>query len=226
MALDNRFGDPGKAVQATNAVHHIGTNALPCLVKWLDCEIPEWRDKLIDRVPRQALTHPRMVRPLLGPAATRLWLSLTGFEILGEEAAPALPALTALAGNWDSETKSMGVLTAMSRMGDVGSTALVAVVTNTSIPTRERVLAARCLALPSGGQRTNLTWAIPALARCSGETEISKPVADTLAELAKQSPNVLPKLLEACSSTDAFTREGATNALGLIAPERLRDNPK
>jgi len=229
-AIDYRYGDRDsdreKAIQATNAVHHIGTNALPWLVKWLDCEIPQWRDKLFDRLPRQAFAHPRLARPLIGPDGTRLLLGLTGFEILREEAAPALPALIALAGNWESHDRSGGVLMALAHLGNIGSTALVSVVTNSSIPTGQRITAARCLALPSGGPRTNLTWAIPALARCSGETQISKPVTETLAALAKQSPSVVPQLLEACSSTDTMTRQGATNALGLIAPQMLREDSR
>lgn len=80
--------------------------------------------------------------------------------------------------------------------------------------------------MPSGAPRTNLTWAIPALARCAGESQISKPVAESLAELAKQSPSVTPKLLEACSNTDAMTRQGATNALSLIAPQMLSEDSR
>lgn len=229
-ALDCRFSDSdsdrAKATQATNAVHHIGTNALPWLVKWLDCEIPTWRDNLFERLPRQAFAHPRLARPLLGPEGTHLWLSITGFEILREEAAPALPALLALAGNWESKDRSGGVLIALTYLGNSGSTCLVSVVTNSSIPTRLRSTAARCLAMHSGEPRTNLTWAIPALARSAGETQISKAVAETLAELAKQSPSVTPKLLEACSSTDGMTRQGATNALSLIAPQMLREDSR
>jgi hypothetical protein len=222
-AVEYRYSDREKALQATNAVHHIGTNALPWLIRGLDCEIPKWRDDLVDHLPRQTFFHPRLARPLLGPDGTRVWLSVTGFEILGEEAAPALPALTALAGNWESPGKCAGVILALTHLGNSGSTSLVSVVTNTSIPTRQRITAARFLTLPVGGPRTNLTWAIPGLARCSGETEISQPVAETLAALANQSPTVVPKLIEACSSPDAATRQGATNALRFISPEKVKD---
>lgn len=225
-AIDCRFTDAAKAREATNAVHHIGTNALPWLVKWLDSQIPKWRDNLMNRLPRQAYAHPRFARPVLGPAGTRLWLSVTGFEILGEEAAPAVPALLALAGNWEPNDRSQCVLLALSFLGNSGATALVSVVTNDTIPARPRIAAAKCLALPSGGPRTNLAWAIPALARCSGEAEISQPVAETLAALAKQSPSVIPELIQACSSTDAITRQGATNALRLISPRMFtQDRP-
>ncbi len=226
-AIDYRYSardsDREKAVQATNAVHHIGTNALPWLLKWLDCEIPKWRGNLLERVPRQAYLHPRLARPLLGPEGTRLWLGITGFEILREEAAPALPALITLAGKWESDDRSDGVLIALAHLGSIGSTSLVSVVTNGSIPTRQRITAARCLAMPSGGPRTNLTWAITALARSSGESQMSKPVIDTLAELSKQTPDVIPGLLEACSSADPVTRHGATTALSVIAPQALRE---
>ena len=226
-AMDNRYtGDAAMAKQATNAVHHIGTNGLPWLVKWLDCEIPKWRDDLAERLPRQAFVHPRLARPLLGPDGTRLWLGITGFEILGEEAAPALPALIALAGNWESDDRSAGVLIALAHLGNSGSTSLVSVVTSNSVPTRQRITAARMLAVPFAGPRTNLTWAIPALAQCAGDTQISKSVADTLVELAKQSPDVTPRLLDACSNTDAMTRQGATNALRLIAPQALREDSR
>lgn len=221
-----RYPDPQKAKQATNAVHHIGTNALPWLVKWLDCEVPKWRDKMLARMPRQALAYPSLARTLIGPDGTHLWLSITGFEILGEEAAPALPELIALGGNWQANDKSTGVLIALAHLGSIGSTSLVSVVTNSNIPTGQRVTAVRHLALPSGRPRTNLTWAVPALARCGGETQISTPVVETLAALAKQSPTVVTKLLEACSSPDALTREGATNALSLIAPDLLKKAPE
>jgi hypothetical protein len=228
-AMDYRYDEGGaaraKAVQATNAVHRIGTDALPWLVKGLDCEIPKWRDNLFDALPRQTFTHPRLARPLIGPEGTRFLLSVTGFEILGEEAAPAVPALMALAGDWQSKDRAGGVLIALTYLGNGGSTSLVWVVTNSTIPVRHRITAARSLTLRPSGPRTNLTWAIPALARCAGETEISNAVAETLAALAKQSPTVVPKLLEACSSDDATARQGATNALGLIAPELLKKDP-
>lgn len=163
----------------------------------------------------------RLARPLLGPSVTRLWLSVTAFEILGDEAAPAVPALLKLAAKWESDRKLIGVEMALVHMGNSGSTCLVSIITNDRVPIRQRVNAAELLALPSGTPSTNLTWAIPALARCSGESQLSKPILGTLASLAGQSPTAIAKLLEACSSTDAMTREGATNALRLVAPERL-----
>lgn len=218
------YPDPQKAMQATNAVRHIGTNALPWLVKWLGCKVPQWRNDLFAYVPRQAFDDPRLARKLIGPDGTHLWLSLTGFEILGEEAAPALPALIALAGNWEAETRSINILTALSHLGNIASTSLVSIVTNTSLPTPQRATAVRYLAVPSRWSTTNLTWAIPALARCVNEP-IDTPALETMATLASASPSVVSKLLEACCSTDAMTRQGATNALRFIAPAMVKEEP-
>ena len=220
-AIDHRFSDRQGAIQATNAVHHIGTNALPFLLQWMEGEIPKWRENLVERLPRKMFWHPRIARPLLGRAGTRLWLALTGFEILGEEAAPAVPTLIAFAGTQEAETKSQVALLALSYLGNAGVTALICIATNNSIPAGQRNAAARCLSLPYVAAGTNLTWAVPALARCSSDSATTKAATEALDALAKQSPSVISNLLEACSSADPILREGATNALRVIAPQLI-----
>jgi len=77
--------------EAAAAVRHIGTNALPCLLKWIRYHPPIWKRRahaLLGRLPDQ------FIPAFIGggydlPART----AVEGFSILGPEAAQAIPEL-------------------------------------------------------------------------------------------------------------------------------------
>src|SRR5882672_1047262 len=79
------------------AVHHIGTNALPWLLRWVRYEPPAWRIKVysfMNMMPRALQNDFLMNRD---PFRYQQYnLALTGFSILGERASPAVPELARL----------------------------------------------------------------------------------------------------------------------------------
>jgi hypothetical protein len=76
---------------ATDAIQHIGTNALPWLLKRIAYNPPVWKEKIgahIAKINSKLLTHWYLEGDRLGFDA------LQGFRLLGPRAAPAMPELT------------------------------------------------------------------------------------------------------------------------------------
>jgi hypothetical protein len=88
-----------KKAEATEAIRHIGTNALPFLVRWIQHETPNWRYSLqraTSKLPA-AIQDARCVQWLLiDKAGRRADRAVDGFEILGEGAEPAWSELVNL----------------------------------------------------------------------------------------------------------------------------------
>jgi len=231
---------------ATNAVHHIGTNALPLLVKWISYEIPRWRRGFIGQFTQN-------------PRTTRAYAALTGFEILGPEGAPAAPALNNLLSDWDRKPPSRvtadRVIFALGYMGDAGLGPLVSLVTNRSAPRVYRKQAVGSIWQSVSRLDTNASWAVPALIGCLDDPEVAPLVARILGDLrlehalavpaltrslqnndtrtpieaakslGKFGTNAtvaVPELLKALGSNDNGLRMAAANALEIIAPEVLK----
>jgi len=89
-----------ESLAAVAAIRHIGTNALPFLIRWIQYE-PGWKDTL----GRKILGWPvlggrRDVQKLIwNMTQYRAITAVNGFRILGSEANPALPELQRLADN-------------------------------------------------------------------------------------------------------------------------------
>src|SRR5262249_28117416 len=85
-------------VEAADAVHHIGTNAIPLLLRGIQRDADLSRHKsdfreVLDDLPPPIRNDPRFDSILTRPNAT---LALAGFRILGPEARSAVPDLTRL----------------------------------------------------------------------------------------------------------------------------------
>jgi hypothetical protein len=89
-----------ESLAAVDAIRHIGTNALPVLIRWIQYE-PGWKDS----VGRKILGWPvlgksRNVQRLIwNMTEYRAITAVRGFQILGSQANPALPELQRLADN-------------------------------------------------------------------------------------------------------------------------------
>src|SRR5436190_15040015 len=108
---------------AKAAVRQIGTNALPCLLRWVRCTQPRWKYKAyptFHRLPAAMRIH--LIERLISPYN---WdqpssLACRGFEMLGSQASPTLPELTRLANDArrpDVAKNAMAALRAMGRPG-------------------------------------------------------------------------------------------------------------
>jgi hypothetical protein len=124
------FGGPEKPEPSADAIRHIGTNALPWLLDWIQYEEPAWRGDLYYGRQRQSFFLGG-IGHIIKPAPTNRvgsWLqscypcrptrhdtmAMRGFEILGPQAAPAVPELTRLihqrSRSWDLRYNFMRAL--------------------------------------------------------------------------------------------------------------------
>ena len=95
---------------ADTALHQIGTNALPWLLKWLRYQEPQWKENLysLSKSPikinwlEQKLWPGRPTRPD--------FMAMAGFYVLGTNASPAIPELTWLVRTSQvNQTRSMAM---------------------------------------------------------------------------------------------------------------------
>jgi hypothetical protein len=82
-------------VEAEQAVHQIGTNALPWLVKWIGNRPPKWSPSIgslhASWNPANRIIHFLQKRPVR--IAQARWDAFSGFDILGQSASNAVPQL-------------------------------------------------------------------------------------------------------------------------------------
>ena len=82
--------------QSAEAVRHIGTNALPFLVKWIRYERPAWKDKAsvaYKKLPRALVITSLDSWLTCGKAEMRADAAMACFQFLGQDAAPTVPEL-------------------------------------------------------------------------------------------------------------------------------------
>lgn len=181
--------------QAEEAVRHIGTNALPWLIKWAHNERPDWQTKTAQSkvwrfLPRQ------LYRVVCNSEFQAIWAD-EGFRILAPTSPRVSAELERLMDVWPERPAIHGMV-ALYNLGPGGLPIFLNVATN---PTRPAPL--RCVALKEIGNifsrsRTNATPNLP---------------TNTLP--------IVPGLLRCLEEPDPTVRAAVTNALRLIAPEVL-----
>lgn len=89
-----------ESLAAADAIRHIGTNALPFLLRWIQYE-PGWRDSLGRKILSWPVVggHRDVQRVIWKMTQYRATSAVTGFKILGSEAGPARAELQRLAYN-------------------------------------------------------------------------------------------------------------------------------
>lgn len=201
--------------EPTNALHHIGTNALPFLIKWLPYELPKWRNRLTLAVAELPNSFPRrfLATLVMGQGAIRASVTLAGFRYLGQEAAPAVPAITQLLGDWNSTQKTDRALMALMLVGKDGLPPLVTVFTNKAVPTRYRVSAGSCIADPLMNLGTNAGWVVQVLLPYLDDPEIAFSAANVLGHLNLAPEQVVPALTKGLRSPEASLRRESATAL-------------
>src|SRR5437016_5420191 len=95
------YYDPAALQAAEHAVRQIGTNALPWLLKWIQCEPSStgWRDKLavvIDKLPGGLNDTSFVSSALRDRSDLREAVAFEAFRILGTNACSMAPELTRL----------------------------------------------------------------------------------------------------------------------------------
>ena len=200
--------------EAEEAVRHIGTNALPLLVKWISYEPHDWQKRLanvIVRLPQPA----RSSAVLHSTTYSREKLNCSmlargGFQILGEEAAPAIPDLVRLlhGKNWASRERAAGALALIGRPGFLP---LLDALSDTNYPSRGGV------ASTIGSMRelgTNASPAVPLLICCIRDSDPATAISaiQALAKLRIEPETVVPALTNAFAAENTNVRHAAVRA--------------
>ena len=182
----DRYGSPELRAAATDALRHIGTNALPHLLKWLDYDPRPWRADQIIRHVRLSLTtsNPSLRQHLSrDPRLDRFNEATFALLALGPQARPAMPDLVRMLNETNSFDFSTPATSVLVGIGDDAIPALTAA-TSPQSPNRQRILSSISL------MATNQTVAA-----------IYAPIAPTLPTMAS---NVLFRIAPERSTNVSF----------------------
>lgn len=199
---------PGRS-KAEIAVRHIGTNALPYLLKRIRYERPEWMMKVArgaDKIPgpfRKWWWHGVVETHDYGSQAR------VGFEVLGADAAPAIPALVGMLD--DRESHMPGYV--LADMGRVAVAPVLQVLTNRAADVHRRAEAAWVLGL----METNASDTVEVLVGCLGdEPLVASAAAFALPDVTTNAGLVIGPLTNALASRSAELRSDVIDALAQL----------
>lgn len=193
-----------------DAVRTMGTNALPQLVSWLDYERPPWQYKLME-IGRKI--SPRLWNRLYGRdlKVTRMNNAVWAFDILGAQAAPAIPALVHImkTGPTNSADSAAYVL---GGVGEAAVPVLLDILTNRQA---YPLLQTGRLGTMIRGPLTNGALLVPTLASylTNQDTELRGNAASMLGELRAEPITVVPELAKLVRDRNKNTRYRAIVAL-------------
>jgi len=234
---------------ATEAIRHIGTNGLPCLLEWIRYEPPDWKLQLhraAGRLPN-GLEADWMKQD---QDALRLFAAAEAIAKLGPEAKTAVPELTRLMTDPKAGFSAIWATYSLAHLGPEGLHPLMTVLTNHQMPIHKEVLinmpflgtnarpavplliqclndkdefAAHLAALALGRLRLDSAVVVPAL---SYILEDSRPRvrisgANALGRFADEARPAVPALLKLFKDPDPKVRDAATNALNRVDPQAL-----
>jgi hypothetical protein len=211
--------------EAVEAVRQIGTNALPFLIRWIQCEESELgRGAVVDGLVRKLpvrLEH--FVSNILpqNKAAQRWYCGLEGFRILGERAAPAIPELMGilLGTNSGSDFRSMSAGIALRFIGEAAVPALAQSIRDPACPGREQ---AASVVVEMSGEGVRVRPVVEALVDSVGDTntEFAVLAVESLGRMRVEPDIAVPALVRAARGIPMdeywgfLLRRSAIRALG------------
>jgi HEAT repeat protein len=170
------------SAQAEDAIRHIGTEAVPYFIKWIQSEPSEWATRLEKtRNIVKVFTFPdsrRMIQLRERPS-----YAVEGFKILGPQAKAAIPALTNFLNGSGPNTRS--AMFALAYIGKDSLPSLMPCLTNQ--PARIRLYAVESMPLLG----TNARPAVPTLLKALNDpdTRVRMRVTNTLRQIAPEALN-------------------------------------
>jgi len=202
-----------------DAIRHIGTNALPYLLKWIQ-DKPAWKSKL------NRLTRRVFGRYDLGGGDRRFLRAehaVEAFRALGPEARPAIPQLMRLMNDsnrrWSAERAGRAIV----RMGTNARPALpnlVALLANTN--------GLAFFAMYAVGElQLEPQLVVPGLTNClrSSNDTIRFWAAAALGQFGPEARGAVPALLNALGDSSTNVQHCAANALRVIDRKALEEAP-
>lgn len=204
----------GERQPAASAIRAIGTNALPCLIRWTAAEPGAVRRYLSVVVQGQRLPSwiNRTVTDWLIEPQMRAIKASDAFGVLGEDAVPAIPALHQLAlysRNPDVQLNAISTLALIARHHSDATKALTNIAAVTTFP--EVVLSSAFFNFHG-----DITPFVPVLIERLKDTagDGARTSAATLGRFTPDPERVVPALIEATASADPRLRLIAVEALG------------
>ena len=228
---------PGKP-EAEKAIRHIGTNAIPYLLKWVSYEEPELRG-IRQTVINAKDQFPITLRKRI-PSSVDNWVSDVwnygknggapeAFAILGTVATPAIPDLERLL---QDTTKTNTCRMALYSLAAISTNSIPLVATRLTDPDAQQRIWAMEAVYCFPTLRTNAQPLVPLLVHCLSHPDksVRRRAAYTLGCIADtdrtQSAYVVPALTNSLrASVDSVERAGAIRALGRHGEQALAAVP-
>ena len=200
--IDHYFPTYGSAsgwregrVSANEAVHQMGTNGLPLLLKWFEYD-PGPASKraraLNQKLPKWLTSHPALMRLLSNDLASRrAYCATSAFLALGADAKPAIPELARLMNGTNSAYLTDKATMVLLGIGKDALPVFTAAATDPQNPNRGFII----LSLSKLG--TNVSIAVPLLMRLTTDPEpnIQRLAKDILYQVS-------PEALATARATD------------------------
>jgi hypothetical protein len=183
--------------QAADAVRHIGTNALPLLLSWIEHlqNPPFWKARLLNYAWKPGSPGREILLETIAKGDVRAMRAAWGFEILGEAAAPGIPDLVRVA-NEGKPGSSPVATAALAYLGKDALLPMLALMTNTSSVVRYQ---AKQSASQMEYLGTNARPGVVLLIDYLRDPAIATSAAEVLGWLQLESDITVPALAECCT---------------------------
>jgi len=204
--------------EAAEAIRHIGTNALPYLLKWIQYERPPWKNAL------HRITGGRLERYdflLDHKNEIRAEHAMKAFRVLGPQACGAIPELLRLMNDsnrsWSAGRATFTIVGMGTNARPVLPT-LIAMLTNDSL--------ARRTMYALGELKLEPQLVVPALTNCllRSNATIRFYAAHALCQFGGDARSAVPALVRALNDSNGRVQHWASNALVAIDPQALEQS--
>jgi hypothetical protein len=212
--------EPTAAVkEAEEAIRHIGTNALPYLLKWIQYERPPWKNAL-NRVTGGRLGRYDLLLEYRNDIRARQ--ALEAFREVGPQACKAIPQLIRLMNDPNRSATAQRAAIAIGHMGTNARPELprfIGLVTDTNTSPWATWLAITAL----GELKLEPQLVVPALTNCllSSVNAIRFSAAQALGQFGGEARSAVPALVRALGDPYPDNQRSASNALWGIDPQAL-----
>lgn len=144
VPAENAGFPPG---QGAKAIRNLGTNALPCLLKWVSFEPSKSNfryqvGKVFSRLPFFSQSEALKSWVRYDKELTQALIAPMAFRALGKQAAPAIPELVRRMNDTNAPWAAERAISALANMGESATSALVTQMTDTNAPYRWKVASA------------------------------------------------------------------------------------
>ncbi len=210
-------GEGMRGAPARFALHNIGTNAIPHLIKQLRARDSEWKTDVV-----HWLNDKCGINYLSSLADARRERAVNGFFALGRVAEPAIPQLQALITGADKEDAYY----AFNALGAIGSPETMPVflhaVTNEDAIIRESAV------FTIGNFRSRAGAAVPLLAKSleADERNVRANAANAIAQIGMDPQSAVPALIHALSDNSSMVQRCAILALSVYGRDAIAALPK